>query len=174
MMFRWWMSSPRSSKASRMCQYACFPAPKTTTSCTFARFLKSIVLASAVRKAVISSALIRARGEPDLSKRVRLPFGVVLGALEVDGVAEAVVAEEVLDLVECSERERLEMEELRDWVEGVLFWLAVRSVTILTPMPSLEEAGMSNVVWPSLRFSDVRSGWYDEQQPLCSSSVAVE
>lgn len=61
-----------------MCQYACFPAPKTTRSWTFVLFLNSIVDASAVRKAVISSALTRARGEPVLSSRVREPFGLVL------------------------------------------------------------------------------------------------
>lgn len=42
-----------------MCQYACLPAPKTVRSCTECLFLRSIVDASAVRKAVTSSALIK-------------------------------------------------------------------------------------------------------------------
>lgn len=79
------MSGPRNSNASLMCQYACFPAPNTTTSCTFCRFLNNIVLASAVLNAVISSAFNSARGAPLLSNSVKLPFGVVDCALERDG-----------------------------------------------------------------------------------------
>lgn len=45
--------------------------------------------------------------------------------------------------------------------EEVLFLseLGTAWVTILTPSPSLLEAGMKSVVWPSLRLRDVRSGW---------------
>lgn len=42
-----------------MCQYACLPAPKTVRSWTECRFLRSMVDARAVRKAVTSSALMR-------------------------------------------------------------------------------------------------------------------
>ena len=60
--------------ASRMCQYACLPAPKTVTSCTEWRFFSSIVDARAVLNAVTSSALI---------KPVVLPFGSFSGG-EID------------------------------------------------------------------------------------------
>ena len=61
-----------------MCQYACLPAPKTAMECTFERLQKSAEAASAVRKAVSSSAFMKARGVPRLSSRVREPWGVVL------------------------------------------------------------------------------------------------
>ena len=80
-----------------MCQYACFPAPKTVTSWTFARFLKSIVLARAVRKAVISEEFSMARGFPERSKRVRLVFDADVWV----EAREAVVAELLLVGVDC-------------------------------------------------------------------------
>ena len=99
-----------------MCQKACLPAPKTTTSCTFARFLKSMVLASAVRKAVISSAFMRARGPPERSSSARRPLGVVLSLLAMlEGGGEAVVELEVL-----AERERESKEAREPRAEEVL------------------------------------------------------
>jgi hypothetical protein len=150
-----------------------------------------MVLASAVRNAVISSAFKSARGAPLLSKSVKLPFGVVDCALDSDCGASCVVVEDVEDLWDM---ESEESEDAIDALEEEVFDLlssASANVTILTPMPSLLElyqlmisihvhgsyllAGISSVVWPSPRLRDVRSGWYDDEHPLLeSSSVAVE
>lgn len=168
-----------------MCQYACLPgnsqvciarelggvdlpAPKTTTSCTLCRFLNSIVLASAVRKAVISSALMRARGAASLSNSCNVPFGVVLCELARDWGCSK-------EEPECADSDR-EVDFREDVIDEPSkgFFASVASVTTFNPMPSLLEAGMKSVVWPSLRLSVVRIGWYEEQQALESSSVAVE
>jgi hypothetical protein len=61
------------------------------------RFLSSIFEARAVRKAVISSALIRARGEPVLSRSVSDPLGEVLWEDATEGGGLNVV---VLDVGE--------------------------------------------------------------------------
>lgn len=53
------------------------PAPKMTMSWTLVRFLNNIVLARAVRNAVSSSALTRARGVPSRSNNVSEPLGEV-------------------------------------------------------------------------------------------------
>ena len=76
-MFRWWISSGRRSMASLMCQYACLPAPKTVTSCTDWRVFSNIVEQSAVRNAVISSALSRPVVFPMVSSKVSEPRIVV-------------------------------------------------------------------------------------------------
>lgn len=72
-----------------------------------------MVLARAVRKAVISSALIKALGFPDLSNSVRLPFGVVLWALATDCWGSIAVVDELADL---SDSERASTEEDTDLV----------------------------------------------------------
>ncbi len=137
------------------------PAPKTVIVETCLRLLKIRVAARAVRKAVISSALIRPRGAPLESRRVRDPLGVVLWllAMEGGGSSKAVVEEEGVELE--SEREGL-----------LLRGLDPTMVTIFIPVESLDLAGMKSVVEPSLRVSDVRSSWFVEQQP--SSSVPLE
>jgi hypothetical protein len=92
MILRWCISDPRRSKASRACQYACFPAPNITTSCTFCRLLKIIVDARAVRKAVNSAALRKALATPFLSSNVSVPLGdVVDGAEPVVNGTELIV-----------------------------------------------------------------------------------
>ena len=77
-----------------MCQYACLPPPKTVTSWTDWRFLRSMVEARAVRKAVTSSALIRPVVRPRLSRRVREPRmedSGFFGASEASAVDETEV-----------------------------------------------------------------------------------
>ena len=145
------------------------PAPNTITSWTLCRFLNSMVLASAVRKAVISSALTSARGEPSLSSSCNVPFGIVLCEL----VRDCGGSNELLDWTD-SGREGASRDGATDDVLGEFFALGAANVTTLKPIPSLLEAGMKSVVCPSLRFSAVRTGWYEEQQALESSSVAVE
>jgi hypothetical protein len=61
--------------------------------------LKSIVLASAVRKAVSSSAFMRARGVPSRSRRVSEPFGVVLELLLLLDVSDVVISDGMSDVV---------------------------------------------------------------------------
>ena len=80
---------------------------------------------------------------------------------------------ELLDCVD-SDKEAVLRDDVTDEVSEVFFASCVASVTTLKPIPSLLEAGMKSVVCPSLRFSAVRMGWYEEQQALESSSVAVE
>jgi hypothetical protein len=91
-----------------------------------ARFLKSIVDARAVRNAVISSALIKARGVPALSRMARRPRGAVEFALETEGrgMSEAEV-EDVVDWVESESasiegREPLSLLLLVAFLEAVL------------------------------------------------------
>jgi hypothetical protein len=62
-----------------------------TTSCTLDRLLKSRVDASAVRKAVISAALMKARGPPCLSSSVKDPLGDVLADAVADAAVDAAV-----------------------------------------------------------------------------------
>ena len=52
----WWISEPRRSSASRMCQDAWAPAPKTVIEWTEVRRERMMDEARAVRKAVIASA----------------------------------------------------------------------------------------------------------------------
>lgn len=174
-----------------MCQYACLPAPKTVTSWTDLRFLNSAVDAKAVRNAVSSSALITPRGFPTASKRLREPRGVVSCVLEEAEMEDAgviggrssvdldvaVLAEGVEDEIESDDIE-IEGDEVSDGRSLLAGCVVVRqgaaSVTILTPKPSLLEAGMNNVVNPSLRLRAVLWGWYVALQPLSSTSVEVE
>lgn len=72
-----------------MCQYACFPAPKTVMFFKWVRRARSREDARAVRKAVTSSALRKPTGFPLLAMIVRAPCGV----LSVD---EVLVVEVVL------------------------------------------------------------------------------
>lgn len=126
-----------------MCQYACFPAPKTVTSCTDCRFLMSIVLASAVRKAVNSSALMSAVGAPELSKSVKDPLGVVLSELMIEegGLTTAELDVDVLLTVVLTDGrgEEDRDEEFKDSLSrlaALLCFSGAASVTILTPIPS--------------------------------------
>jgi hypothetical protein len=59
-----------------MCQYACLPAPKTVSVLRWVRRHNSKVEASAVRNAVISSALRKPVGAPEGDMMVSDPFGV--------------------------------------------------------------------------------------------------
>jgi hypothetical protein len=96
-----------------------------------------MVLARAVRNAVISSAFKSARGTPLLSKRVRLPLGVVDCALESDFGFSCVVVDEVEDLWDIESEDR---DDVTDALSSEVFDLvssAPDNVTIFTPMPSL-------------------------------------
>lgn len=95
-----------------------------------------MVLASAVRKAVISSAFNNARGAPLLSKSVKLPFGVVDCALDSDFGVSCVVFEDMEDLWDMGGEE---MEEVTDALSDDLdlFSSVPANVTILMPIPSL-------------------------------------
>jgi hypothetical protein len=95
-----------------------------------------MVLASAVLKAVISSAFRSARGAPLLSKSVKLPFGVVDCALDTDCGVSCVVVEDIDDLWDIESEER---DDVTDAVSDDLDLLssAPANVTILTPIPSL-------------------------------------
>lgn len=75
------------------------------------------------------------------------------------------VADEIVDC-EGEERER-DSRDPRD-AESVCESLrfASASVTVLTPKPSSDDAGMNKVVRPSRRLRAVRRGWSDEQQAL--------
>ena len=70
-----------------------------------------------MRKAVISSAFMRARGPPERSSSARRPLGVVLSLLAMlEGGREAVVELEVL----AAERERESKEAREPRAEEVL------------------------------------------------------
>ena len=133
--------------------------------CARARLLKRNVAASAVRKAVSSSALMNASGVPVDERSVRQPFGVVVCEEADDGLIEAagfwlLLVLPAQLLVEAAEEEReafLSEEEVR--------------LTILQPVVEPVRAGMKRVVWFAL-LSTVRIGWFDEQQP--ESCVPVE
>lgn len=94
-----------------------------------------------MRKAVISSALMSARGLPDLSNRVRLPLGLVLWALAIDcgGSNVPVEVAEALDWWDMESESREEVTEVRDEEEGWGLAFEPARVTILTPRPSLLE-----------------------------------
>ena len=72
-----------------------------------------------MRKAVISSALMKARGVPARSSSVRDPFGVVLCELAIDsgGMLVDVFVEEFVE--DCSERERESREMWEGATDGV-------------------------------------------------------
>jgi hypothetical protein len=101
-----------------MCQYACAPAPNTTTVWTRLRLEKRKVLANAVRNAVSVVAARKACGWPDGLKRVSVPEGRVSG-LEVSVL--------VFDTIELA--------ELDGSLESVL------TVTTLMPMLVVVRAG---------------------------------
>lgn len=67
------MVLPRIKRASRICQNACLPDPKTARYFNRERRLKSNDDARAVRKAVSSSALIKPMGSPTLDIMVKDP-----------------------------------------------------------------------------------------------------
>jgi hypothetical protein len=62
------------------------------------RLLKSRVDASAVRKAVISAALMNARGPPCLSSSVKDPLGDVLAEAVAEAAVDAAVDAAVVPL----------------------------------------------------------------------------
>ncbi len=96
-----------------------------------------MVAASAVRKAVSSSALMRPTALPVLSKSVREPRGVVLCELAIGGLGVNVL----LLSVEAAEEETVgEVAE---------------SVTTFIPMLVLVVAGINSVVCLSLKEMDV-------------------
>lgn len=186
-----------------MCQYACFPAPKTVTSWTECRFLSSMVDARAVRKAVTSSALMRPVVLPRLSSSVKDPRMEDLGKLspEMDvcpvpsestvlpallaeagvlSVVDVVLMVESEDLGDCEvglDSELLKESELdidRFSTLGKPEVSGLAIVTTLIPWPLMPLAGMKRVVDPSLRFRCVRSGWKSEQQSLASFDVEYQ
>ena len=67
---------PRSSRARRICQYACFPAPKTVRVLRFDLRTRRREEAKAVRNAVISSASTKPIGRPVLVMMASVPRGV--------------------------------------------------------------------------------------------------
>ena len=62
----------------------------------------------------------------------------------------------------------------RFWVDPLALFFDSARVTILTPMPVSERAGMKRVVVPFLFFWAMRVGWLVAQQPEVEASVAVE
>jgi hypothetical protein len=115
-----------------------------------------------VRKAVISEALSKARGFPARSKSVRLPFGVALLVLVLEREWGGVVVSVELpaDCVDCWDKESEPIEEVTDPVseEFEVFPASSRSVSILTPRPSLLLAGTTVIVCPSFLLKLVRRG----------------
>lgn len=102
--------------------------------------------------------------------------GVIGGKSSVD-LDVAVLVEGVEDEIERDDIEigGDEVNDERSLLEGCAVVQPVSaSVTILTPKPSLLEAGMNNVVKPSLRLRAVLCGWYVAQQPLSSTSAEFE
>lgn len=73
------MVEPLRSKASRMCQYACSPQPKTVRVRTVLRRVRRHTDAKAVRKAVRLLACRIPRGHPSGPKRVIAPVGRMTG-----------------------------------------------------------------------------------------------
>jgi hypothetical protein len=168
-----------------MCQYACLPAPKTVRSCTLWRFLRSMVEARAVRKAVTSSALTRPVVLPRASMRVSEPrmVDVVLSGMS-NGLAGSGIEERELmvvfevEVVAVEEKVDTEPLGLEDPVVGLEMELRVECglsrlspsklgspaasggvmLMTLTAWPLQPLAGRKSVVEPSLRFSDIRSG----------------
>jgi len=118
-------------------------------------------LARAVRKAVSSSALIKAIGVPSGEKMLSDPRGVVLSELEIEGVGCGTLAELEDDVVDTEPRGDCDgLDEERDslstpeTVESSGAW----SVTTFIPSPFSLLAGMKSVVLPSPRFRDVLRG----------------
>jgi hypothetical protein len=95
------------------------------------------VLARAVLKAVISSAFNNARGAPLLSKRVRLPLGVVDCALDNDCGASYVVVEDAEDVWDIESEFKEDVTDVLSAMDFDLLSSAPANVTIFTPMPSL-------------------------------------
>jgi hypothetical protein len=130
--------------------------------------------ANAVRNAVISSAFTKPIGFPTLSRRVRLPFGVVLCWLAMLGggtklppltVEAAVCEDRVLDGVNVSPAISLLMlgsrpadvvELIEPFFEGVP--IGSERDTIFIPTVRLLEAGMNSVVCAFLRAICIRGG----------------
>jgi hypothetical protein len=155
--------------------------------------LKSSVDASAVRKAVSSAALTKARGLPDGSSSVSVPCGDVLDValLPLDGARDAGHEPDVWDSGADDDPESWVSEELEVFDGGVdsdsdeiedtvdsSFKIELvsesNSVTTLMPSPSLLEPGMKRVVDPSLRVIDIREGWQFDEQLLPGSSSPEE
>ena len=178
MKFRWWISAPRNRRASRACQYACLPAPvtlsvlmwydltemhapKMTTSCTFFLFLKSIRLAKAVLKAVISAALTIPRGVPSRLSRVKLPLGLVvwpfifaafISAVMSGGTSNGVVWLLMLVLVAPVDPDPRDMELTREFkVRGSLL-LVLPSRVLLEPLGLAAESVSERLPMRPVRF----------------------
>lgn len=149
-------------RARRICQYACFPAPKTVIEWTFDLLWNIIVDANAVRKAVSSSAFMKPRGIPTLSRIVRQPRGVVLWALVAEGLRLKVEAAEVRVLTLLS----------GEAVEAFRSGTDARD-TILIPVVLPVRAGIKRVVCPGPLFIEIRWGWFALQHPEVSC-VPVE
>ena len=198
-MFKWWISSGRSNLARRMCQYACLPAPNTVISCTDCRFFSSMVDASAVRKAVTSSALMRPVVLPRLSNSVSEPLIVDTGGMESGSVVMEVpvvlptelpvsneededpglsalltVDMEFLELAEAPLELTLESTDICSTRLGRPEASGGTIFTTFMPWPVILLAGMNNVVEPSFRFRCVRSGWKSEQQSFASFDVEYQ
>lgn len=128
--------------------------------CTECLFLRRKLLARAVRKAVISSALMSAIGEPSAPSRVSDPTGDVDSELAIDCGGWKVP---VLDVDSEDIDGRGECDRATE-VSDILLRLEVVestglfNVTTLNPRPVLALAGMNRVVFPSFRFSAVRMG----------------
>lgn len=134
------------------------PAPKTTRVETCSRRLRSIVAAKAVRNAVSSSALRRARGEPEWSRSVREPRGAVLCELAMLGATTLAVSA-VLELDGEGETRPDEL----------TFRTSPSAMeTIFIPTLSQLAAGMKRVVVPLLSLMAVLWGWFAEQASYLS------
>jgi hypothetical protein len=115
-------------------------------------------LVRAVRKAVSSSALIKALGLPRVSNRVSDPRGAVgagLESSEVEGVRVGPAIDVGRDLEPLVEVVCVDFAEpidrrLRSGVTSG--FLTESRVMTLTPMPELLDAGMNKLVAPSVRF----------------------
>lgn len=68
---------PRNISASRICQYACRPEPKTVSVRTFVRFANRHEEASAVLNAVRVCAWRKPRGQPSGEYSVSDPVGLM-------------------------------------------------------------------------------------------------
>lgn len=123
---------------------------------TLCRLLKMMVAASAVLKAVNSSALTRPVGKPERSNIVRVPLGVVLDKLATDagGVNEdpLILDAELLVLLVDGDRETPLIAEVSEKLDSLLSSGAPDSpsATIFIPRDSPVLAGMNIVVTPFL------------------------
>lgn len=102
---------------------------------------------------------MRALGLPTASKRVTEPRGVVDAELlrEAGGVYLSV--EDDVDIDPWGDLGSLFVEATDNLLRPIVVSAGASNVTIFTPMPLLQLAGMIKVVEPSLRFKDVRCGW---------------